>query len=112
MTLADGVKGAKDTFDAVVIQIRCSHESNDDEDDKVREIKNGEEDEENAIVVQAFAVRGGNMEKKITINCKSDPESMCIEISKDKKKQYLEIVDFDEHFNDVALDWTNPDFDQ
>ena len=112
LNLGEQIKMSKDTFDTVVIQMRLALESNEDEDEdqKVREIKDGEEDEENTFVVQAFAVRGGTHSSKITLDTKDDPEVMNIELA--KSKQYMEVVDFDDHFNDVALDWTNPDFDQ
>ena len=81
------------------------------EETKVREIKDGEEDEETLLVVKAFAIAATNKDKKITLNNGRDPESICSELSQDKQKQYMDIVDFDEHFNDVSLDWTNPEFD-
>ena len=80
----------------------------------MREIKEGEEDEEESLVVKAFAVCSSNdsKNKTISLSTQEDPESICIELSQDKDKQYMEIIDFDEHFNDISLDWTNPQFDE
>ena len=79
----------------------------------MREIKEGE-DEEETLVVKAFAVSSSNdsKNKAITLNTQESPESICVELSQDKDKLYMEIIDFDEHFNDVSLDWTNPQFDE
>ena len=62
------------------------------------------------MIVKAYAV-GTSAESKlkaIPVETKEDPEDIMIELTKDKHKQYLEVIDFDEHFNDVSLDWTNP----
>ena len=65
--------------------MRVAHEKNDDdEEEKVREIKDGDEDEESTLVVQAFALGSSTKDKKITLNTSTDPESMCIELSQDK----------------------------
>ena len=79
----------------------------------MREIKENE-DEEESLVVKAFAVSSSNdsKNKAITLNTQEDPEGICVELSQDKDKLYMEIIDFDEHFNDVSLDWTNPQFDE
>ena len=76
----------------------------------MREIKEGEEDEEEQLVVKAFAVSSSNESKNkpIKLITQQEPERICVELSQDKDKQYMEIIDFDEHFNDVSLDWTNP----
>ena len=66
------------------------------------------------MVVKAYAV-GTSAESKlkaVPVETKEDPEDIMIELTKDKHKQYLEVVDFDEHFNDVSLDWTNPQFNE
>ena len=104
----------KDTFDTVVMQLRSPHEQADEEEEeqKIRELKDGEEDEESLLVVKTFAVTASGKSHSVPFDSVDiDPDSMCIDMTQDKNKQYMEIVDFDEHFNDVSLDWTNPTFD-
>ena len=55
--MAEQIKAMKDTFDTIIIQMRVPHENTEEqEEEKVREIKDGEEDEEELLVVKAFAV--------------------------------------------------------
>ena len=54
----------------------------------MREIKEGEEDEEESLVVKAFAVSSSNdsKNKAIKLITQQEPENICIELSQDKDK--------------------------
>ena len=43
--------------------------------------------------------------KKADIKLEKETAEVLKHLAQDKK--YLSVVDFDEHFNDVTLDWTN-----
>ena len=80
----------------------------------MREVKDGEEDEDSILIVKAYAV-GTSTESKlkpVSLETKEEPKDICVELAREKSKQYLEVVDFDEHFNDVSLDWTNLQFNE
>ena len=80
------------------------------EEAKVREIKDDED-----LILEAYACGNTVQPKKITLNLDSDRskiiKDLCVGGGHGKKvPKYFDIVDFDEHFTDVSLDWTNPMF--
>ena len=78
---------------------------------QVREITAEEEEAMHQVVMNAFACQSVQQTKKMTLQTSVDPASTIQEMVGNPQRQYLEVVDFDEHFDDISLDWTNPDFE-
>ena len=47
-----------------------------------------------------------------SFSIENDPEILAKSILYSKEKLYRKIVDFEEHFNNISLDWTNPKISQ
>lgn len=83
------------------------HGEDSEDEPKTKEITEEESDE--GLIVDSFIVSASSNPKKSKI-VPFEKSSLLKELAKSRK--YLEIVDFDDHFNeDIALDWTNPGFD-
>ena len=82
-----------------------------DDGEQVKEITATEEENLRAVNLYAYACNSATQSKKITLQTSKNPDSVISELAGNPQRQYLDIVDFDDHFADVSLDWTNPDFE-
>ena len=110
VTIAEQIKAHKDVLDVVVLSIRVPMPEQESEETKVREIRDEEE-----FVVEAFACGSTTKPKKLQLSFDADIKQtikdLCTGSSIGQKvPKYFDIVDFDEHFVDISLDWTNPQF--
>ena len=64
-----------------------------------------------SVILNAYACQGSTQSKKIALSTSTDPESVMTSLLGNQARQYMQIIDFDDHFVDVAQDWTNPDFE-
>ena len=81
------------------------------EEPKTREITNDEAESLQSVILSAFSCQSVQQTKKIALHTSVKPDISMREMVSNPSRQYLEVVDFDEHFDNVALDWTNPDFE-
>ena len=110
MTIAEQIKTQKDVLDVVVLSLRVTLPEQESEESKVREIL-----EQTGFIVEAFACGSTTKPKKLQLSFDADVKTtikeLCVGGSLGKKvPKYFDIVDFDEHFVDISLDWTNPQF--
>ena len=83
----------------------------DDSDERVREITEQEAENLHPVLLSGYAVQSTSQSKKVTLSTSKHPDFVIKELTENEQRQYLEIIDFDDHFADVANDWTNPDFE-
>ena len=77
-----------------------------DEDAKVAVVP---EHEQGELLLDAFAVGGfGAGMKKLEMTMESEVEDHMHYLVTARK--YAKIIDFDDHFHDVSLDWRNEEF--
>ena len=112
LNLAEQIKQANNTLDAIIINVKVppSLEA-EGEEPKTREITNDEAESLQSVILGAFSCQSVQQAKKIALNTSVKPDVSMREMVSNPSRQYLEVVDFDEHFDNVALDWTNPDFE-
>ena len=112
LNLAEQIKQANNTLDAIIINVKVppSLEA-EGEEPKTREITNDEAESLQSVILSAFSCQSVQQAKKIALNTSVKPDVSMREMVSNPSRQYLEVIDFDEHFDNVALDWTNPDFE-
>ena len=64
-----------------------------------------------SVILNVYACQSSTSSKKIALSTSTDPENVMSSLLGNQSRQYMQIIDFDDHFEDVAQDWTNPDFD-
>lgn len=115
LNLGEQIKVKQNTLDSVLVHLATTKEAPEAEEQKVREVGSDEE-ADGLAVVTAYACQGINHTKKVKCETAVQPDEMINELTTSKSghdvlgRQYLAIVDFDEHLADIALDWTNPEF--
>lgn len=97
-SIANQIKIVKGSHDAVALSIR------------ILELEDDEElEDQPATSIEGFAVGGfGASLKKIEVSQEGDLEEIVTKVV--TARNYSRIVDFDDHFNDISLDWRNNDF--
>ena len=113
LNLAEQIKQASDSLDAIVVRIKVPQGGADEpaSNSRTREVTEEEAESMQSVVLQAYAVQGTTMSKKIALSTGRDPDSVVTEMISSPARPYLDIVDFDDHFADVSKDWTNPEFE-
>ena len=64
-----------------------------------------------AVNLYGYACTSASSSKKVQLHTSKDPCIVVQELVNNAERLYLKIVDLDDHFADVALDFTNPEFD-
>ena len=82
-----------------------------DDEPKTREVTEDEAENMASVILNAYACQGVQHAKKVALQTSLEPQASMREMVSNPARAYLEIVDFDDHFENVALDWTNPDFE-
>ena len=86
-----------------------------EEEAKVREVLDEDQEEEN-FILSVFACGSTIQPKKLAMELKADKDQLVKELCEQGSSfgpslaRYADLVDFDEHFADVTLDWTNQVF--
>ena len=85
-------------------------DAEEEEETKVSEVKEEEEsDMQGDLQLAAFAVGGfGAGIKKLTMTMENSVENHLHYLITARK--YAKIIDFDDHFHDISLDWRNEEF--
>ena len=97
LNLAEQIKQASDSLDAIVVQVKVPQGSSDSDSAVTREITAEEAENMQAVVLKAFAVQGTTISKKIALTTSRDPDAVVTEMTSNPARQYLDIVDFDDH---------------
>ena len=111
LQLAEQIKQANSSLDAIAIKVRVPPNENLETEEQTREVTAEEAENMQGIVLKAFAVQHSTGQKGISLHSSKDAASVISELTGNPQRQYMDIVDFDDHLEDVSLDWTNPDFD-
>ena len=94
--IACQIKNVKGAHDAVGLSIRMLDVEDEEGSDPTTEL-------------EGFAVGGfGGQLKKIEVTQETEMEEIVAKVV--TARNYARIVDFDDHFNDISLDWRNKDF--
>ena len=110
LSLADQIRQKTANLDSIIVSLRVNDEYNPlDESEKVREL-NSDDDSTDILSMNAYSCQGITFTKKIKLSPQSDIEETINKLASSSTKEYMEIVDFDEHLVDISLDWTNPQF--
>ena len=110
VSIAEQIKQIKETLDSVIVSIRVPVHEEEAEEAKVKEIRDDDE-----LIYEAYAAGSTPRPMKIKIEVEGDRTKIVKELCAGgnlgaKVPKYFDIVDFDEHFADITLDWTNPQF--
>ena len=86
-------------------------EEDEGEEQKVKEIK-----DDDSLIIEAYACGSTVAAKKIALTLEEDRLKTVQSLCKGgqlgaKMPKYFDVVDFDDHFADVTMDWTNQAFD-
>ena len=99
-------------MDSVALSVSVLDDAEEEEEEtKVSEIKDGEDESpiQGDLTIDAFAVGGfGAGMKKLTMSMENSVENHLHYLITARK--YAKIIDFDDHFHDISLDWRNEEF--
>ena len=111
LNLGEHIKVKKDVLNSVIVSLRVGANSEpNDAQEKVREI-NSDDESESALIIKAYACQGINHTKKVKLEEETDAEQLLSSLATADNRMYMSVVDFDDHLEDISLDWTNPQFD-
>uniref|UniRef100_A0A7S3HWZ1 MPN domain-containing protein n=2 Tax=Favella ehrenbergii TaxID=182087 RepID=A0A7S3HWZ1_9SPIT len=112
LNLAEQIKQANGTLDAIIMNVKVPpSRDTEGEEPKTREISAEEAESLQTVILSAYSCQSVTQAKKIGMQTSVKPEIAMREMVSNPSRHYLEVVDFDEHFDNVSLDWTNPDFE-
>ena len=108
VSIAEQIKQIKENLDSIIVSIRVPVQEEEAEEAKVKEIR-----DDDVLTYEAFAAGSTPRPNKIKIEVEGDRTKIVKDLCTGgslgaKMPKYFDIVDFDEHFADITLDWTNP----
>ena len=55
-----------------------------------------------SVILNVYACQSSTQSKKVALSTSTDPENAMSELLGNQQRQYMDIIDFDDHFEDVA----------
>ena len=114
LSLAEQIKQANNSLDSIIVRVKVpkgADNAEEETEERTQEITPEMEENMRPIILNVYACQSASQSKKISLSTSIDPENSLRELLRSQTRHYMEIIDFDDHFADVAQDWTNPDFE-